>query len=230
MRRWIGRLIYLAAAASVAFLVLLAALSVFEPANVLGDRVRVVLEIYVEDNQLVPPVVHDVWGIVASVLLLGVVGLFGNYWYWNKFLKTSGAVSPEKLRTKGGTSAVAPTAVVIALLTPVAWALYHAAPVLLSDDYDGYIFDRTGPLTLEEVRANLVDRMDIELSEARRECVYREIEARVAAAGDPETLDPSTVEMLPVKEWGPLDADGKRLILSQVITTKAMSECPRRDF
>ncbi len=188
------------------------------------------LELYVEEMRLAPAWAHDVWGIVASLLLLGIVGLFGNYWYWKKFLRTSGAVSPEQLRSRGGTSAVAPTLVVVALLSPVAWALYHAAPVLLSDDYDSYMFGRTGPLTLEEVRANLVDRMDLELAGARRECVFREIEVRAAAAVDPEMLDPSTVEMLPAREWTALDADGKRLILSQVITTKALFECPRGEL
>ncbi len=193
----------------------------------------VALVLYIEDNQLVSESVLSVWNNLFAVVYLGVVALFGNYWYWKKFLKTGGLESESKIRSRGGTSLVAPTLVVIVLVTPVVWTLYHAAPILFGDGTVGdppYIFGRTGPLTLEEVRANFVDRMSTELIEERRECVYREIEARAAAAGDPETLDPSTVEMLPLENWNSLDADGKRLILSQVITTKAFFECPRRSF
>ncbi len=191
------------------------------------------LFIYLDEAELVSDAFLDLYGVVSSILLLGVVALFGNYWYWKKFLRTGGLEDAGKIRSRGGTSAVVPTALVIVLIAPVAWALYHAAPVLFTDDWAGdppYIFDRTGPLTLEEVRVNLVDRMDQELVDARRDCVLREIEERVIAAGDPETLDPSTVDMLPTENWDLLDAEGRRLILSQVITTKAFFECPRRNF
>lgn len=195
--------------------------------------VDVALVLYLEDRQLVSNGVLALWNTVFSVVFLGVVALYGNYWYWKKFLRTGGLEDAEKIRSKGGTSAVAPTILVLVLLSPVAWALYHAAPILFGDGTIGdppYIFGRTGPLTLEEVRVNLVDRMDTELSEARRECVYREIQASAAAAGDPESLDPATVEAMPTKSWSSLDADGKRLILSQVLTTNAFRACPRRDF
>ncbi len=193
----------------------------------------VALFIYLDEAQLVSEGALSLYGTVSSIVLLGVVALFGNYWYWKKFLKTGGLDTEAKLRAKGGTSAAAPTMLVLALTAPIAWALYHAAPVLIAEDWAGdppFIFDRTGPLTLEEVRVNFIDRMDEELIGPRRDCVLGEIEKRVSAAGDPETLDPSSVEMLPTENWGSLDAEGKRLILSQVITTKAFFECPRRNF
>lgn len=88
---------------------------------------------------------------------------------------------------------------------------------LLSDD-------ATGPLTLHEVQALFVSS-DASLSEEREKCVLREIESRAHAAGDPETLDPATVEFLPVERWRHLDRFGKRLILAQVISTRAFFVC-----
>lgn len=84
----------------------------------------------------------------------------------------------------------------------------------------------TGPLTLAEIQALFMD-MDEPLSEKLEVCVSNEIEERARAAGDPETLDPATVEFLPVDEWHRLDIFGKRLVLAQVISTKAMFVCGR---
>ncbi len=52
-----------------------------------------------------------------------------------------------------------------------------------------------------------------------------EVEDRARAAGDPETLNPATVEFLPVNEWGRLDPSDKRIILTQAIVTKALIVC-----
>ena len=86
--------------------------------------------------------------------------------------------------------------------------------------------DATGPLTLAEIQALLVG-MDELLVEERETCVLTEIQDRAKAAGDPETLDPATVEFLPVAGWQLLDSFGKRLILAQVIATKAFFVCGR---
>lgn len=82
----------------------------------------------------------------------------------------------------------------------------------------------TGPLALAEIQALFISG-DEPLSEERKKCVLREIEDRARAAGDPETLDPASVEFLPVAEWYQLDRFGKRLILAQVISTKAFFVC-----
>ncbi len=86
----------------------------------------------------------------------------------------------------------------------------------------------TGPLMLAEIKPLFID-LNESRSVKREECVLREIEKRARAAGDPETLDPTTVEFLPVEKWQQLDRIGKRLILGQVISTKARFVCRRSD-
>lgn len=88
-------------------------------------------------------------------------------------------------------------------------------------------FDATGPLTVTEVRNLMIDRMVEPLSDEQRECVLREVEERARAAGDPETLDPATVELLPAENWDRVDAFGRRLVLAQAIATKAFFVCAR---
>ena len=194
------------------------------------------LFLYAEEKQIVSADTLTIWTLITGLLIPAVVGLFGNYWYWKKFSRIAIAAAAEgdeelqlnHLRAKGGTNAIAVTVVVIVLVAPVVWALYQASPVLFSDSEDptmGYVFDATGPLTLAEVRTNLIDRMDDQPEGDEQECVFREVEERSRAAGDPETLDPVTVDFLPVDNWDLLDAEGRRIILTQVITTKAFFEC-----
>lgn len=83
----------------------------------------------------------------------------------------------------------------------------------------------TGPLTLLEVQTQFIDRMDESLTIKQRECVLEEVEKLARIAGDPETLDPASVEFLSAGTWNQLDAFGKRLILAQSITTKAFFIC-----
>lgn len=82
-----------------------------------------------------------------------------------------------------------------------------------------------GPLTLTELKLSFENEVGRELSARERECVLREVGERTFSAGDPETLDPATVEFIPVDQWGGLDAHGKRVILAQVIVTKAFFVC-----
>lgn len=66
------------------------------------------------------------------------------------------------------------------------------------------------------------------MTEEQRVCVLGEIEKRAHVAGDPETLDPASVEFLSAVStdtWNALDAFGKRIILAQAITTKALFFC-----
>lgn len=95
---------------------------------------------------------------------------------------------------------------------------------VLQPDID---LDITGPLTPDEIHA-FADRLDESVIGERRECVLREIEERARVAGDPETLDPARVEFLSTLSpatWKALDAFGRRLILMQAITTKALFVC-----
>jgi hypothetical protein len=91
--------------------------------------------------------------------------------------------------------------------------------------------DATGPLTVDEVQA-AIDRMDESydrlgksLAGAHRKCVLAEVEKRVRDAGDPETLDPASMEFLTAETWYGLDGFGKRLVLMQAIMTKALFVC-----
>lgn len=176
------------------------------------------------------------WSWLAGLLLFAVFGLLGNHWYWHRFQKVgrqAASMYSEKagqlqvLRSKGGTSPIGAWLVVVILLLPVVWAGYWGIYQANRIDYSVFVFDATGPLTLGEIQSNFLSFMDEPLSEERRECVYRELADRARAAGDPETLNPATVELLPTGEWDRLDPDGKRLILAQAITTKAFFVCDR---
>ena len=196
----------------------------------------VALWIYVDDRQWVSQELSTAWSWLFAILLYAVFGFLGNYWYWRRFQKVerqAAARHSEKasqlqvLRSKGGTNPIGAWLVVVVLLLPVVWAGYRGIYLASRIDYSALIFDATGPLTLEEVQANFLNLIDEPLSEEKRECIYREIADRAHAAGDPEALNPATVELLPVGEWDRLDSDGKRLILTQAITTKAFFVCNR---
>ena len=196
----------------------------------------VALWIYVEDRQLVSEELSAAWSWSAAFLVFAVFGFLGNYWYWCKYSKLERQAASrhserkgqlQYLRSKGGSSPIGAWLVVIILLLPVVWAGYWGVYQASRIDYSAFILDASGPLTLDEIQANFLSFMDEPLNEEERECVYREIEDRARVAGDPETLEPATVELLPTGEWDRLDPSGKRLILTQAITTKAFFVCNR---
>jgi hypothetical protein len=165
-----------------------------------------------------------------GVLLYVVPGFLGNYWYWRRFRRVeqqAAAKHPDRdaqlrfIRSKGGTNPIGAVLLIVLLLMPVGWALYQATRI----DISGFVLDSKGPLTLAEVRANFIDHMEGPLEGARRDCVFREVEERTRAAGDPETLDPTTVEFLPAERWNDLEPFGRRILLAQVIVTKALFVC-----
>lgn len=100
-------------------------------------------------------------------------------------------------------------------------------PVLQS----GFDAEATGPLTADEIRLaadrieESYDGLGKPLAEEHRECIQAEMEQRAREAGDPETLDPANVEFLDPETWAPLDAFGKRLILTQAISSQALFVC-----
>jgi hypothetical protein len=51
------------------------------------------------------------------------------------------------------------------------------------------------------------------------------VEKRAHVAGDPETPDPESVDLLSAETWNDLDVFGKRIILTQAVTTKALFVC-----
>jgi hypothetical protein len=88
--------------------------------------------------------------------------------------------------------------------------------------------DATGPLTIQELEAQFIGPMDGTLTEAQRECVLEEAGKLAQIAGDPEAVDPASLDFLPAETWEPLDEYAKRLVLKQAITTEALFTCARR--
>ena len=185
---------------------------------------------FAEEESFVSSDVLAAWNLLGAAVFCGVIGACGNYWYWKKFTRTTHLArsratdEPSQLqliRAQGGTNPVGAGLLVALLVMPVVWAVYQANRV----DHSGYVFDAAGPLTVAEVRANFLDRMDEPMAASRQECIVREIEERALAAGDPQTLDPKRVEFLPARTWAQLDRFGKRLVLAQAIVTKASFVC-----
>ena len=81
-----------------------------------------------------------------------------------------------------------------------------------------------GPLTSAEIEYFTSELKESPDDEAEK-CIVEEAKLRASKVGDPETLDPATVEILPVNRWRHLDKHGKRLILTQVILNQAILHC-----
>jgi hypothetical protein len=80
-----------------------------------------------------------------------------------------------------------------------------------------------GPLTNEEIQT-FASEME-SLGDKVTDCLVKEAIVNASRIGDPEKLDPSTVELLPVDHWDELDKSGKRLILTQVVISQAIPLC-----
>ena len=112
-----------------------------------------------------------------------------------------------------------PTLLCVGLLVLCACSKPEGTPIFSVD------LDATGPLSVAELSINYQDNSISDFSSTQRACVTKELGERVATAGDPVLLDPTTVEFIPEETWPELDAQGKRMILAQVIVTKALFVC-----
>lgn len=173
--------------------------------------------------------------LAIGIALMALPAMFGNYWYWRKFRRIEQRATSrypdteaqeQYLQSKGGTNAAGVVALILTLSAPFVWVNYQATRIV---DTQGFVLDAKGPLTLEEVKTNLMDQIDKPFQEIRRECIDREIEKRAQAAGDPETLDPATIELLPSEHWESVGAFGRRLVLAQAILTKALFVCAQQN-
>ncbi|MEM9605569.1 MAG: hypothetical protein AAGA11_22110 [Pseudomonadota bacterium] len=82
----------------------------------------------------------------------------------------------------------------------------------------------TGPLTEAELGFFMAEMSDT-LSSDDVACLAEEATVRAARVGEPQTLDPASVALLPVEQWSGLDNHGKRLILTQVLINQAIVHC-----
>lgn len=84
----------------------------------------------------------------------------------------------------------------------------------------------SGPLTMQELQVNIPQELDAFYTESMRTCLLATIEDLASSAGDPETLDPSTVSFLPTDgSWRKLTKFHKRNILAQSIVSEAGVVC-----
>ena len=151
-----------------------------------------------EEQQLLPAGIITACNMIAAIFYLAVPGFYGNYWYWRKFQKAVRQAASEQrdhgkqmefIRVQGGTSYLSAGLLMALFAAPVLWATYWA-------NFSGHVIGATGPLTVAEIEANFLSRMDQNLTVERRACVLREIDERVRGAGDPKALNPAAVELL----------------------------------
>lgn len=82
-----------------------------------------------------------------------------------------------------------------------------------------------GPLTMRELQISVPSELAAEFADGG-DCLIAKIEQFAAEAGDPQTLDPSTVELLSeLDDWQKLDRYSKRLLLAQTIVINAGRVC-----
>jgi hypothetical protein len=191
------------------------------------------LFLYLSWQEPLAPVGVATFNLVGVILFFALPGYLGNYLYWRKYQRVlrkadDGERDPAgrltAIRGSGGTSPLGAWLVVALFASPVLWAGFQASRFVDT----GYVFDATGPLTVEEVEANFLSSMDLGLSADRRACVLREVGERAKAAGDPETLEPGRIEMIPEENWQGIGVFGRRLMLTQAIATKALYACLER--
>lgn len=93
------------------------------------------LSTYLEKSQLVPSLLIVAWDFVAPFVYAGVIGGFGNRWYWRKFqesLAKARHVSPDPalqeawLEQRGGTSELSVWVLSVAAIGLVALFVFFA--------------------------------------------------------------------------------------------------------
>lgn len=83
-----------------------------------------------------------------------------------------------------------------------------------------------GPVSAAEIEVLTSDMAALVGAEVAA-CVKKEALVRATQVGDPKTLDPKAVDLMPAEGWDRLDKPGKRLILTQVVINQAIAPCTR---
>ena len=203
--------------------------------------------LYLFANQLLPEAVLTASNWLLAIPYYAAPGFYGNYWYWRKFKRVARCAELQQhnpaeqlayLRDKGRTNKIVPVSLVVLFTAAALWAVYQA-------HFTGYVFDATGPLTLDEVNANFLSHMDKEMSDQKRACVRCQIADDASAVGDPAHLDADSVAKLQDEALGdvgehirgtaldPLAGEGwdsmepfeRRIVLAQILTMRARLSC-----
>lgn len=97
-----------------------------------------------------------------------------------------------------------------------------------ADEQPFYRIDKnaSGPLTMPELQVNVPQELDAQYTESMRTCFQATVEDLASSAGDPESLDPSSVTFLPTDgSWQELTKFHKRNLLAQAIISEAGVLC-----
>ena len=81
-----------------------------------------------------------------------------------------------------------------------------------------------GPLTQDELQS-FAEGMSAELGDGVAACLLKEATRNAEKAGDPQTLDPANVALLPADNWAELTRENKRIILTQIVFNQAIPSC-----
>lgn len=97
-----------------------------------------------------------------------------------------------------------------------------------ADEPPFYRIDKnaSGPLTMPELQVNIPQELDAQYTESMRTCFLATVKDLASSAGDPESLDPSSVTFLPTDgSWQELTKFHKRNLLAQAIISEAGVLC-----
>lgn len=96
--------------------------------------VDVSLSIYLEDSGIASAGLIALWDRFSPLIYGGVIGTFGNYWYWRKFQRMEEqartqspdpAIQLHYLQSKGGTNAIGVWLVITILVALILVAIFY---------------------------------------------------------------------------------------------------------
>ncbi len=87
----------------------------------------------------------------------------------------------------------------------------------------------SGPLTLAELKIDIPDVIERDMSEAEKACFLEAVERRAEEAGDPALIDPDSLVYWDGKvskdDWQKHDRYMQRILLAQGVISFAMIDC-----
>ncbi len=87
----------------------------------------------------------------------------------------------------------------------------------------------SGPLTLDELKIEIPDEIERDLTEAEKACFFEAVARRAAEAGDPRDIDPDDLVYWDGKvskeDWQKHDRYMQRILLAQGVISWAMIDC-----